>query len=186
LDISWTGLFTLLWEAVQENAMLGILLRYATPFITGLFVVSLVSGVALFFHVGQSYFRGMHEWLSMVLIAPFVFHLVKNWRPFLAYFKRSPMMIALAVSIVAAGIYAWQGATAAGGGNPAIALANAVQTSALSTVAPVFGHTPESLTTALTEKGYTIAGADSKLGDIAKASGKEGFDLIRDIAALKK
>ncbi len=42
--------------------------RYATPFITGLFLVSLISGIALFFHVGPGGFHGMHEWLSMLLI----------------------------------------------------------------------------------------------------------------------
>ncbi|MCB1455931.1 MAG: DUF4405 domain-containing protein, partial [Nitratireductor sp.] len=58
-----------------------LLSRYATPFISGLFLVSLISGIALFFHVGPSGFHGMHEWLSMVLIAPFVLHLWKNWKP---------------------------------------------------------------------------------------------------------
>jgi hypothetical protein len=46
--------------------MTDFLNRYATPFITGLFLVSLISGIALFFHVGGALFHGMHEWLSMV------------------------------------------------------------------------------------------------------------------------
>jgi hypothetical protein len=50
--------------------MPALIQRYATPLITGLFIVSLVSGVALFFHVGQAYFHGMHEWLSMILASP--------------------------------------------------------------------------------------------------------------------
>ena len=64
-----------------------ILSKYATPFTTGLFLVSLISGIALFFHFGPSAFHGMHEWLSMVLILPFVLHIWKNWRPFVCYFK---------------------------------------------------------------------------------------------------
>ena len=64
--------------------MKSILYRYATPFTTGLFLVSLVSGVALFFHVGPAAFHGMHEWLSMVLILPFVLHMWRNWRPMLS------------------------------------------------------------------------------------------------------
>lgn len=62
--------------------MTGFLRRYATPFITSLFLVSLVSGIALFFHVGAGWFHEMHEWLSMVLILPFFLHVWKNWRPF--------------------------------------------------------------------------------------------------------
>ena len=54
---------------------------YATPLTTGLFLASLISGIALFFHIGPSGFHGMHEILSMVLILPFVLHLWRNWRP---------------------------------------------------------------------------------------------------------
>ncbi len=81
--------------------MASLLLRYATPLITGLFLVSLISGVALFFHWGPGAFHGIHEWLSMVLILPFVLHLWKNWRPMTAYFKRAPMAIALGLSLLA-------------------------------------------------------------------------------------
>ena len=67
--------------------------RYATPLVTGLFLVSLISGVALFLHWGSGWFHGMHEWLSMVLILAFVLHLWKNWRPMTAYLRRAPMAL---------------------------------------------------------------------------------------------
>ncbi|MEZ5771797.1 MAG: DUF4405 domain-containing protein [Defluviimonas denitrificans] len=79
--------------------------RYATPLITGLFLVSLVSGIALFFHVGGAAFHGMHEWLSMVLIVPFALHIWKNWKPMTAYLKRMPMALSLALSVVAAAVF---------------------------------------------------------------------------------
>jgi hypothetical protein len=162
------------------------MMRYATPFITGLFAISLVSGVALFFHLGTSYFREMHEWLSMVLIIPFVLHLLKNWRPFLMYFKHVPMAIALVLSLAAGGFYAWEGAQGGAGGNPMMAIANAMQSSSVSTVAPIFELTPTELTAALTAKGYKVDSPDSKIGDIAKASGKDGFAIIGDITSAKK
>jgi len=162
------------------------LLRYATPFTTGLFVISLVSGIALFFHLGTAYFREMHEWLSMVLIAPFILHLLRNWRPFLSYFKHLPMAIALVISLAAAGYYAWEGTTGDPGGNPAMALVQTMQTKALATLAPVFGHTGESLAAALVAKGYTVESADKTLAEVAKASGKDNFDIIRDIVSVKK
>jgi hypothetical protein len=161
------------------------MLRYATPFITGFFVISLVSGIALFFHTGTSYFREMHEWLSMVLIAPFLLHLAKNWRPFLMYFKHTPMAIALVVSLVAGGVFAYQGMSGnAAGGNPAMALVSIVQTRSLATIAPVFGHTGDSLKAALIAKGYTIASVDISLAEIIKQSGKDSFEVIADLAAL--
>lgn len=166
--------------------MYSLLMRYATPFITGLFIISLVSGAALFFHLGQNYFREMHEWLSMVLIVPFVLHLTRNWRPFLAYFRRLPMALALVISIAAGVFYAWAGAQGGPGGNPAMALASVMQANTLTAVAPLFGHTAESMTTALASKGYKVEGPDKTLGAIAAASGKDRFDIIRDLVAAKK
>ncbi len=162
------------------------MMRFATPFTSGLFVISLVSGIALFFHVGTAYFREMHEWLSMVLILPFILHLARNWRPFLSYFKHAPMAIALGISLLAGAGFAWQGMSGGPGGNPAMAVIQAMGKSPLAAAAPVFGHTPDSLGAALAEKGYKIEAPDKTLDEIATASGKSGIDIIRDIAALRK
>ncbi|MEZ5684819.1 MAG: hypothetical protein R3D78_02530 [Paracoccaceae bacterium] len=53
------------------------------------------------------------EWLSMVLIVPFVLHIWKNWRPITIYLKRAPLWIALAVSTVAAAAFVLPGMGAA-------------------------------------------------------------------------
>ena len=90
--------------------------RYATPFITGLFLVSLVSGIALFFHIGPRGFHGMHEWLSMVLILPLGLHVWKNWRAFTVYFRHAPMAVALVVSTVAAAVFLMPSSQPAGAG----------------------------------------------------------------------
>ena len=159
--------------------------RYATPFTTGLFIVSLVSGIALFFHWKGSFFHGMHEWLSMVLIVPFVLHVWKNWRPFSLYFKRPAMAIALALSLVAALAFMVQSSNGPrGSGNPMVAALSKVQQHSLNTVAPAFGHTGESLAAALTARGYTVVSGDVTLDEIAKASGKSSFDMARTLGAI--
>lgn len=171
---------------IRDQIMYRLSMRYATPLITSLFVISLVSGVALFFHWGQAYFREMHEWLSMVLLLPFVLHIVRNWKPFIAYFKHVPMTVALLAGVGGAGVYAWQGASGGPGGNPMVAVAMVIQKSSLATAAPLFGHTPESLNNALTAKGYKISTNETKLADIALASDKETVALLRDLAAVAK
>ena len=163
--------------------MPNFLSKYATPLTTGLFLVSLISGIALFFHVGQSLFHGMHEWLSMVLIAPFVLHIWKNWRPFSSYFKRPAMGIALALSVVAAVAFMVPSGGQTGG-NPMFALLGKIQQSTIETAAPVFGQTGESLAAALTAQGYTVTSTDATLGDVAKASGKTNIDLARTLGSL--
>ena len=164
--------------------------RYATPFITGLFVVSTVSGLALFFHWEQAAFRGMHEWLSLVLIAPFVLHVWKNWRPLLAYFKRAPFWIGSAVSLVAALAFAWPAmtgtATGGRGGPPPLAFMNTVLANPASEVAPLLNTTPEAVLEGLKAAGYTVTTADATLSDIAKASGKDAMGLVGALNKLKQ
>lgn len=168
--------------------MRSILLRYATPLITGLFVVSLVSGVALFFHLGSAYFHSMHEWLSMVLIAPFVLHIWKNWRAFLNYFKRSAMPVALVASLAGAVAFAWPVLTAPAGspgGRPEFALLRAVQSAPISHVAPLFGQDGNGLAEGLRARGFTVVSTDDTLNGIAEASGKSSGDVAAALAAYQ-
>ncbi|MBC7147236.1 MAG: DUF4405 domain-containing protein [Thioclava marina] len=157
-----------------------VLNRYATPFITGLFLISLISGVALFFHWGSSWFRGMHEWLSLVLIVPFVLHIWKNWRAMMNYFKRAPMFLALAISLVAALAFAipaaMQPSGAVRGGPPQFAIAQAMFDAPLGTVAPVFGLTEHE---ALAKLGATTIG--QSLTQIAEAQGSSAASLAQEL-----
>ena len=152
--------------------------RYATPFITGLFLVSLISGAALFFHVGPGGFHGMHEWLSMLLILPFVLHLWKNWRPMTGYFRHAPMAVALAVSTIAAAAFLIpMGEATTAGGPPQFRLAHLVLTQPLQDVAPAVGLTPGELADRLTAAGFAVTAATQPLTEIATASGKSEADL---------
>ena len=168
--------------------MRSILLRYATPLITGLFLVSVVSGVALFFHIGSAYFHSMHEWLSMILIAPFILHIWKNWRAFLNYFKRSAMPVALVASLAGAVAFAWPMLTAPAGGpggRPEFALLRAVQSAPISHVAPLFGKDGDGLAEGLRARGFTVASTDNTLNGIAEASGKSSGDIAAALVAYQ-
>lgn len=163
-----------------------ILNRYSTPLMTGLFVVSLVSGVALFFHLGSAYFHSMHELLSMVLIAPFVLHLWKNWRAFANYFKRRPMAISLAASLAAAMVFVVPVLMAPAGGpsgRPEFAVLRAMQDAPIAAVAPVFGQDGESLADRLRAKGYAVASTDQSVNAIAEASGKSATEILAALPA---
>jgi FtsH-binding integral membrane protein len=161
--------------------------RYATPFTTGLFLVSLVSGVALFFHIGTASFHGMHEWLSMVLIVPFLLHIWKNWRPFLNYFRRPPMTVALVLSLAGGLVFAVPAMTGNGnGGSPQRAVFEAFENATLENIAPLFGHDGESLMIALRDTGLTVAGPQATVAAIGAASGKSAFDVIGRVAAARR
>lgn len=160
--------------------MTRLLHRYATPAITGLFLVSLVSGVALFLGVGQGLFHEMHEILSLALILPFVLHAWKNWRPLMGYLGRPPMTVALGLSAVAAAAFALGGASGGEvGGPPQFAFAHAMMANSPAEVAPLLGTTPEALVARLSEAGFIVAGPDEALADIASGSGQDEFALVR-------
>lgn len=167
--------------------MSAALQRYATPLTTGLFLVSLISGIALFFHWGSQYFHGMHEWLSIVLIVPFVLHLWRNWRSFVSYFSHLPMGIAMAVSVVAALAFVLPAATGEGrrGGPPQMALARLMLDATPEKVAPLMGVPADQLVAKLKSAGFAQAASTSTLSEIAKASGQDDRSLIAALVEAK-
>lgn len=162
--------------------MQSLLLRYATPFITGLFLVSLISGLALFFHIGPSGFHGMHEILSLALILPFALHLWKNWRPMTVYFTRAPMAVALGVSTLAGAAFLLPAAGEdRAGGPPQFAVAQMLLQASPSVAAPALGLTGAELEARLTAAGFVATGAPS-LHDIATAAGRSDAALLAALA----
>lgn len=158
--------------------------RYATPFTVGLFLVSLVSGIGLFFHVGPNAFHGMHEWLSMVLIVPFVLHMVKNWAPFTFYFKRGLMLVPLAISLVAAAVF-FVPTGGGAGGNPVMRLAQAGIDARLIDLAPVLKRSPEDLSALLAARGFKVESTNQSLAEVAKASGKDSREALFGLLQAK-
>ncbi|MCW1918437.1 DUF4405 domain-containing protein [Rhodobacter sp. KR11] len=158
--------------------MLSFFNRYATPFITGFFVISLVTGVALFFHFGPTAFREMHEILSLVLILPFAFHIWKNWRPMVSYFKHAPMVVALGLSILACVPFFLETGTDTRSGPPAFAFVTQAMTHSADEIAPLLDMTGDEIRTKLTASGYVFAAPDQPLSEVAAAKGADANTLF--------
>lgn len=157
---------------------------YATPLITGMFIVSLITGVALFVHTGPAAFRAMHEWLSVVLILPFVLHLWRNWRAMTGYFRHAPMAIALAITVAASALFFLPSSNEGGNdGPPAFRLAAQILTHSATEVAASLGTTPDALVEKLVAGGFTAATPDLPLTQVAEKSGKDSNDLMLVLAA---
>lgn len=159
--------------------MTTLLKRYATPLTTGLFAVSAISGIALFFHWAPAAFHGMHEWLSLALLLPFGLHLWKNWPAFAGYLRRGALTIPLALSIMVAVPFAVPAMINGGsGGNPAFRTVRILTEAPISDLAPVLGSTPEALRTRLESDGYKVASIEASLSDIASEAGSEANRLL--------
>lgn len=162
--------------------MRNVLMRYATPLTAGLFLVSAVSGLALFFGWQQSLFHEMHEILSLVLLVPVGVHVWRNWRPFLNYFRHAAMPIALAASLVAAGFFAFESGGQSRGGNPAFALVAAAQKAPVSSLAPVLGLEEATLVQRLEDAGYGAVAPTDTVAGIAERNHVETFDVLARLA----
>lgn len=164
------------------------LFRYATPAMTSLFVISLISGVIIFFHIGPAWLHGVHEWLSMLLIVPFGLHMWRNWRPFINYFKRAAMPISLAVGVAAVAAFGIVPAGAEGerSGPPQFALAATMVASTPAAVAPVLGVTPDVLVEKLKAAGFVSADAASPMKTMAEAAGKKPADVYKVLSSVGK
>ena len=154
--------------------------RYATPFTTGLFIVSTVSGVALFFHWQSGAFHAMHEWLSMLLLVPFVFHVWKNWRSLLGYLKNKSLVVALVLSLIVAVPFVVPTLTGerSGGGNPAFRAIPLLTNAPIADVAPILKTTPDALVATLKQRGYDAASAETTLAALAAEKGEPANRLL--------
>lgn len=160
-----------------------LLKTYGTSLTVGLFFISTLSGVFLFFHISSATFHAMHEWLSMVLLVPVGFHIWRNWGAFAAYFKRKPIYIALVLSLIASLAFAYPSLTSTGSqGNPMRMAVSALHKGNIVQVAPLFDLSPDQLKQRLSAKGYVIDDLTLPLQEIAKKSHKPlGPSLIKDL-----
>jgi len=151
--------------------------RYGTPLTAGLFAVSAVSGVALFFHVASATFHRMHEWLSMLLLAPFALHMVKNWKPLLAYARRRTLLLPL----VLAGAAAVPFALIAGKGraaHPAFRTVSLMTQATLEELAPVMKVPAPELLRQLQARGYRAVSIRDTPAGIAAASATTANEVL--------
>lgn len=152
--------------------------RFATPLTTGLFIVSAISGIALFFHWSQGEFHAMHEWLSMLLIVPFALHVWKNWRGLVGYAKRKTLLIPLVASLLVALPFAVSGFMGSNGGNPAFRAIPLMTQAHLSDLAPLLKTTPDALLATLKQQGYQAQSTDETIDALATAANKQASEIL--------
>ena len=161
-----------------------ILQRYATPLAIGLFLVSLISGLALFFHVWPEVFHGMHELVGLFLIVPFGLHIWRNWRPLVNYFTKPAFSATIATCLIAAlGIGIASSAAVGGRGSAQFALLQALTATTPAKIAPALGIDADTLVATLKARGFANAVVDAALTDIAADSGKDNGDLALALVA---
>ena len=152
--------------------------RYVTPLTTGLFAVTAISGVALFFHWAPSVFHEMHEWLSMLLLAPIALHVSKNWNGLVGYARRHTLIAAVVASLMVAMPFAAFGSRDGRGRNPGFKVMSLMTQARISDLAPVLKTNPGALVEDLRRRGYKVASTGETLDAVAAASGAPAPELL--------
>ncbi|MFO1039356.1 MAG: DUF4405 domain-containing protein [Geminicoccaceae bacterium] len=155
-----------------------------TPTTMVLFVVSTVTGVMLLFHWYGGLVHFSHEWLSVAFSAIAIWHLVKNWRTFTMYFRRSPAMWALATSLALSLVFTGLTGSTSERGGPGGVL-NALADAPLQSVAPVFGMTPDAAAERLRAAGVEAFTTDT-LRAIGARNGRNGPEIAMLLATTPR
>ncbi|MEZ5535904.1 MAG: DUF4405 domain-containing protein [Thiolinea sp.] len=154
---------------------------WATPITVGSFIISMVTGVVLFFHWNLGLAKPAHEWLSWFMLLGVIMHLIINWRAFKNYFSKRIPLVVMAVFVIVTVLSLLPLTGSKEGGNPRAAmfkLMHTVEAAPLSTLATLAKTTPEALMTRLQEQGVSVDSADQTLDEVAAENGKQVSSLI--------
>lgn len=152
--------------------------RYATPLTLGLFAISAISGLFLFFHTGQGIFHEMHEWLSVVLLAPFALHVWKNWAAVVGYIRRRLLLVPLGLSLALAVAFAVPALQEGERVSPPMRAITLMTHAPLTDLAPLLKTTPDALTTELKRRGLQVDSSSDTLDAIATSSKTSAAGLL--------
>lgn len=156
--------------------------KYATAATIGLFAVVGVTGILVFFHVGNGVLMGAHEWLGLAFVAASVLHVVRNGKGFAKLLGQARTRIVLGLVGVATAAFI---ASAAGGaGNPMKQFVGIAANAPISAVAPVLGLKGPDLLVRLEKAGVQVTATDRSFADIAKEQNLEMAQVFE--AALSR
>ena len=139
---------------------------WATPLTVATTLVTLVTGVLLFFHLSPGLTRVGHEWIGMVMVIAVAAHLLLNWRAFTTYFRR-PVGLTLMIAgaaVLAASFVA--GGSAEGGADGMRALMMSVGNARVETLAELAGKDTDAVLASLGAAGID-ASADQTLSALS-------------------
>ncbi len=158
--------------------------------LTALFAVVAISGVLMFFKIRLLAMESLHIWLGLAFVVIAVFHLAKNWTAFNTYFKKKSTLVSIGVVCVICAIFIAIPLldTTPKGVNPKQKIFSAVMSAPLSNVAQFFNLDADMIVKNLHEQRQMIVTAQQSIGEIAKANGKSGDEVLQIIfsASLKQ
>lgn len=159
-------------------SMMKSLRPWATPLTVATTLVTLVTGVLLFFHLAPGLTRVSHEWIGMIMVIAVAAHLLLNYRAFFTYFKR-PIGLAIiglgAVAMVLSLVFS-PASTGEGPSGMRAALM-AMNSARIETLADLAGQDEAMVLEKLGAAGFDAA-PESKVSDLAGGDRAKQDEII--------
>ncbi len=155
-----------------------ILNKYATILTITSFVIIAVSGVLIFFHIGEQYLKGMHEWIGMAFVIFSILHAIRHLKPVATYFKKRRTHVITALSmVVAAAFIIGAGLGDGKGGHPFGRFAKASTNAPITSIAQVTNIPAETIINRFENAGIKGTGPNQSLKEISSSSGQNVVEL---------
>lgn len=139
--------------------------RWATPLTIVTSVLVGISGVMMFFHLGEGLIKGMHEWIGLLMVAAVVTHIVVHVKPFKRHFsQRAALSVMFAVLLVSGSLLDFGD----GGGSPVMAVIHSVEAAPVSMLAELQQVSPQVLLDKLAAAGYESVSLDMSINVLAE------------------
>lgn len=138
---------------------------WATPLTIATTLVTLVTGVFLFFHWAPGLTRVSHEWIGMAMVVAVFAHLLLNWRAFTTYFRRPVPLTLMGLGAVAMAATLFVSMPAGEGGPSGVRAAiEAMNGARIETLAELAGEETDTVIARLGAAGITAAASDTVAG----------------------
>ena len=161
---------------------------WATPLAVGAFTISAVTGLLIFFDLEPGIIEPVHKWLSWLLVAGVILHLVSNWKQFTGYFSKKPALgiIGAALIVTIASLLPVFGEKEEGKERTGKVAAELLESSSLETVALVTKTTPKLLIEQLEKNGIMVNDPSLTIQQIASSNKKSKKALLGAILERTK
>ncbi|MCW8905711.1 MAG: DUF4405 domain-containing protein [Sedimenticola sp.] len=155
--------------------------RLATPVTATLALVVSISGVMMFFHLGEGAVKTAHEWLGMAFVLFMLVHLLSNWGALSNHFRQGVARSGAAAVILATGLFLGSSASSESGGPELVY--RALQEAPVASVAALFQVDETSLRDVLAERGIATDSARQSLSDAATKAGLSKREAVKQLVA---
>lgn len=155
--------------------------KIVTPITGVLALVIGVSGVMLFFHLGEGLVKEAHEWLGVAFAVVMLVHLALNWKAFKHHFRKPAAWVGSGIVSAISVMFLVASLSSASHENPTRSIMRSIETTAVSDLAPVFKISQSEMVQRFGRAGVEIETGRETLQELA---GKSGVDSHRLVAAL--